>query len=112
MFAQTIFGTPDEWGSDTWYYDQTELAKTIVALKENDPTGKYQSDKCSEWELVQAHGDLAIYEEQGSRSANFVMFRRDADYNYEVAKKNGKYPQYNSLREAAEAAEDFEWVQA
>jgi len=109
MFAQTIFGTPDEWGSDTWYYDQTELAKTIVALKENDPTGKYQSDKCSEWELVQAHGDLAIYEDQGSRSANFVMFRRDADYNYEVAKKNGKYPQYSSLREAAE---DFEWVQA
>lgn len=80
MYADTIFATPDDWGSMTIYADQETMnGEEIPALRDagGDDWDGISLGDCDVWTLVESYDNGAIYEENGRRHPQFATFTTD-----------------------------------
>jgi hypothetical protein len=111
QYAQTVYATPDEWGSQTVYADESGMQTTIASLIDaggEDWAGIDLGD-CAEWELVQVVNGMGLYEEQHVRNDSYMALRLvDGDYQevYFDSFAGRRIAQYGSLEDAIEELSD------
>lgn len=99
-YAQTVYATPDEWGSLTVYADESGMQETIANLIDagGEEWNEINLSDCAEWELMQVVNDIGIYQEQHVRRDNFVALKM-AD--------NGEYTEQKAFTSLDDAIEEL-----
>ncbi len=82
MYTTTIYSTPDQWGNQTVYADETAIQTVIAGLIDagGDDWAEISLGDCSEWALVQVVGGFGLYQEQRVRNDNYIALRANTEW--------------------------------
>lgn len=107
MYAELIYSTPEEWGSETVYADEATMQDVIASLIDagGEDWAKIDLSDCDEWALVREINGLGLYEQMRVRSGNYIALRLvDGDYQevYFSSMFGRRLATYSSLDDAVE----------
>lgn len=62
MFPETIYGTADTWGGETYYYNEADMEQCIESLIDVGFDDSISLSECKKYKLINAIDDKATYE--------------------------------------------------
>ncbi|MBP8291119.1 MAG: hypothetical protein KAX65_00010 [Caldilineaceae bacterium] len=99
-YAETVYATPDEWGSITVYADEAGMQTTIASLIDagGEEWAGINLGDCAEWDLVQVINGIGIYQEQYVRGDGFITLEMAG---------NGEYTEREAFATLEDAIEEL-----